>query len=95
MTHDDFRFYSQVFPLDTPEMWLAETEKELYYLFDVIRPLCNKPLVLLLQLLSFLTPEEGLKKLQRCADFIEQYSSLLSLLQNIFLCRSTIIYFIA
>ncbi len=42
----------------------ADSEKELRYFFDVMRPLKTKLLALLLQLPPSLTAKEGLKKLE-------------------------------
>jgi uncharacterized protein YecE (DUF72 family) len=64
LTPDDFRFTAKFPRSVTHEKRLAEPEKELHYFFDVMRPLRNKLLALLLQLPPSLTAKEGLKKLE-------------------------------
>jgi uncharacterized protein YecE (DUF72 family) len=64
LTPDDFRFTAKFPRSVTHEKRLAEPEKELHYFFDVMRPLRNKLLALLLQLPPSLTVKEGLKKLE-------------------------------
>jgi uncharacterized protein YecE (DUF72 family) len=66
LTHDNFRFKAKFPRYFTHEKRLAEPDdKQLQYLFDILRPLRNKILVLLLQLPPSLAAKEGLKKLER------------------------------
>jgi uncharacterized protein YecE (DUF72 family) len=48
-----------------------QSERELHYFFDAMRPLCGKLLALLLQLPPSLTAKEGLKKLQVLVHLLE------------------------
>src|SRR5919198_1271774 len=64
ITPDDFRFTAKFPRSITHEKRLTDPEKELQYFFDVMRPLRNKLLALLLQLPPSLTAKEGLKKLE-------------------------------
>jgi uncharacterized protein YecE (DUF72 family) len=64
ITPDNFRFTAKFPRSITHEKRLAESEKELHYFFDVMRPLRTKLLALLLQLPPSLTAKEGLKKLE-------------------------------
>ena len=67
VTPDNFRFTAKFPRSITHEKRLAadtDSEKELRYFFDVMRPLRAKLLALLLQLPPSLTAKEGLKKLE-------------------------------
>lgn len=66
LTPDNFRFTAKFTRSITHEKRLAvpESEKELHYFFDVMRPLRTKLLALLLQLPPSLTAKEGMKKLE-------------------------------
>jgi uncharacterized protein YecE (DUF72 family) len=57
--------------LITHEKRLSEPEKELYYFFDVMRPLRGKLLALLLQLPPSLTAKEGFKKLETLIHMLD------------------------
>ncbi|MDQ3836192.1 MAG: DUF72 domain-containing protein [Thermoproteota archaeon] len=73
LTPDSFRFTAKFPRYFTHEKRLAEPDdKQLQYFFDVLRPLRNKILALLLQLPPSLTAKEGLKKL---ATFIPMLNS--------------------
>jgi uncharacterized protein YecE (DUF72 family) len=65
ITPDEFRFTAKFPRSITHEKRLTDPEKELHYFFDVMRPLRNKLLALLLQLPPSLTAKEGLKKLEQ------------------------------
>ena len=66
LTPDNFRFTAKFPRSITHEKRLAaaDSEKELHYFFDVMRPLRTKLLALLLQLPPSLTAKEGAKKLE-------------------------------
>lgn len=65
LTPDNFRFTAKFPRYITHEKRLADPDdKQLQYFFDVLRPLHNKTLALLLQLPPSLTAKEGLKKLE-------------------------------
>jgi len=65
VTPDEFKFTAKFPRLITHEKRLSsESETELHYFFDVMRPLRHKILALLLQLPPSLTAKEGLKKLE-------------------------------
>ncbi|MFL6486830.1 MAG: DUF72 domain-containing protein [Nitrososphaera sp.] len=65
LTPDNFRFTAKFPRYITHEKRLADPDdKQLEYFFDVLRPLHNKTLALLLQLPPSLTAKEGLKKLE-------------------------------
>jgi uncharacterized protein YecE (DUF72 family) len=72
ITPDHFRFTAK-FPCSiTHEKRLAaDSEKELRYFFDVMRPLRTKLLALLLQLPPSLTAKEGMKKLEVLVQVLE------------------------
>jgi uncharacterized protein YecE (DUF72 family) len=72
ITPDHFRFTAK-FPYSiTHEKRLAaDSEKELRYFFDVMRPLRTKLLALLLQLPPSLTAREGMKKLEVLVQVLE------------------------
>jgi uncharacterized protein YecE (DUF72 family) len=71
MTPDNFRFTAKFPRSITHEKRLAQPEKELRYFFDVMRPLRNKLLALLLQLPPSLTAKEGLKKLETLVHMLD------------------------
>jgi uncharacterized protein YecE (DUF72 family) len=50
-----------------------QTEKELRYLLDIMRPLQNKLLALLIQLPPTLSANEGLKKLEALFDLLDSH----------------------
>jgi uncharacterized protein YecE (DUF72 family) len=62
MTLDDFMFTAKFPRAVTHGKRLAVPQKEFSYFFDVMRPLCPKLLVLLLQLPPSLTVKKDLKK---------------------------------
>jgi uncharacterized protein YecE (DUF72 family) len=64
ITPDNFRFTAKCPRSITHEKRLSQPEKELRYFFDVMRPLREKLLTLLIQLPPSLTANEGLKKLE-------------------------------
>jgi uncharacterized protein YecE (DUF72 family) len=64
ITPDNFRFTAKFPRSITHEKRLADPEKELRYFINVMRPLRQKVLALLLQLPPSLTAKEGLKKLK-------------------------------
>src|SRR5919197_4571769 len=71
ITLDNFRF-SAKFPRSiTHEKRLSDPERQLHYFFDVMRPLRNKLLALLLQLPPSLTAKEGLKKLEALIHMLD------------------------
>ncbi|MDQ3848917.1 MAG: DUF72 domain-containing protein [Thermoproteota archaeon] len=73
-TPDNFRFTAKFPRLITHEKRLAanaDSDKELHYFFDVMRPLRTKLLALLLQLPPSLTAKEGLKKLETLVDMLD------------------------
>lgn len=75
MTPDNFRFAAKFPRLITHEKRLAadtDSEKELHYFFDVMRPLRTKLLALLLQLPPSLTAKEGVKNLEILAKMLDQ-----------------------
>jgi uncharacterized protein YecE (DUF72 family) len=73
ITPDNFRFTAKFPRLITHEKRLAslDSEKELHYFFDVMRPLRAKLLALLLQLPPSLTAKEGLKKLETLIHMLD------------------------
>jgi uncharacterized protein YecE (DUF72 family) len=71
LTPDDFRFTAKFPRSVTHEKRLTEPEKELHYFFDVMRPLRNKLLALLLQPPPFFTAKEGLKKLEALIHILD------------------------
>ena len=73
ITPDNFRFTAKFPRLITHEKRLAspDSEKELHYFFDVMRPLRVKLLTLLLQLPPSLTAKEGLKKLEALIHLLD------------------------
>jgi len=73
ITPDNFRFTAKFPRLITHEKRLAspDSEKELHYFFDVMRPLRAKLLALLLQLPPSLTAKEGLKKLEELIHMLD------------------------
>ena len=75
LTPDNFRFAAKFPRLITHEKRLAadtDSEKELHYFFDVMRPLRTKLLALLLQLPPSLTAKEGVKNLEILAKMLDQ-----------------------
>jgi uncharacterized protein YecE (DUF72 family) len=75
LTPDNFRFTAKFPRSITHEKRLAadiDSEKELRYFFDVMRPLRTKLLALLLQLPPSLTAKEGVKKLEKLANMLDQ-----------------------
>ena len=75
LTSDNFRFTAKFPRSITHEKRLAadaDSEKELRYFFDVMRPLRTKLLALLLQLPPSLTAKEGVKKLEILANMLDQ-----------------------
>jgi uncharacterized protein YecE (DUF72 family) len=72
VTPDNFRFTAKFPRYITHEKRLSsESEKELRYFFDVMRPLRHKILALLLQLRPSLTAKEGLKKLEALIHMLD------------------------
>jgi uncharacterized protein YecE (DUF72 family) len=71
VTPDNFRFAAKFPRSITHEKRLAQPEKELRYFFDVMRPLRNKLLALLIQLPPSLTAKEGLKKLESLIHMLD------------------------
>jgi uncharacterized protein YecE (DUF72 family) len=73
ITPCNFRFTAKFPRLVTHEKRLAspESEKELHYFFDAMRPLRAKLLALLLQLPPSLTAKEGLKKLKTLIHMLD------------------------
>ena len=72
VTPDNFRFTAKFPCYMTHEKRLSsESEKELHYFFDVMRPLRHKVLALLLQLPPSLTAKEGLKKLEALIHMLD------------------------
>jgi uncharacterized protein YecE (DUF72 family) len=71
LTPDNFRFTAKFPRSITHEKRLADPEKELRYLFDVMHPLPTKLLALLLQLPPSLTAKEGLKKLEALIHMLD------------------------
>jgi uncharacterized protein YecE (DUF72 family) len=73
LTPDTFRFTAKFPRSITHEKRLAaaDSEKELHYFFDVMRPLRTKLLALLLQLPPSLTAKEGLKKLEALVQMLD------------------------
>ena len=71
ITPDEFRFTAKFPRSITHEKRLTDPEKELHYFFDVMRPLRNKLLALLLQLPPSLTAKEGLKKLEALIHMLD------------------------
>lgn len=75
LTSDNFRFTAKFPRSITHEKRLAadaDSEKELRYFFDVMRPLRTKLLALLLQLPPSLTAKEGVKKLEILTNMLDQ-----------------------
>ena len=75
LTPDNFRFTAKFPRSITHEKRLAadaDSEKELRYFFDVMRPLRKKVLALLLQLPPSLTAKEGVKKLEILANLLDE-----------------------
>jgi uncharacterized protein YecE (DUF72 family) len=75
LTSDNFRFTAKFPRSITHEKRLAadaDSEKELRYFFDVMRPLRTKVLALLLQLPPSLTAKEGVKKLEILTNMLDQ-----------------------
>jgi uncharacterized protein YecE (DUF72 family) len=75
LTPDNFRFTAKFPRSITHEKRLAadaDSEKELRYFFDVMRPLRTKLLALLLQLPPSLTAKEGVKKLEILTNMLDQ-----------------------
>jgi uncharacterized protein YecE (DUF72 family) len=75
LTSDNFRFTAKFPRSITHEKRLAadaDSEKELRYFFDVMRPLRTKLLALLLQLPPSLTAREGVKKLEILTNMLDQ-----------------------
>jgi uncharacterized protein YecE (DUF72 family) len=71
ITPSNFRFTAKVPRSITHEKRLADPEKELRYFFDMMRPLQNKLLALLMQLPPSLTAKEGMKKLEKLVDMLD------------------------
>jgi uncharacterized protein YecE (DUF72 family) len=71
LTPDNFRFTAKFPRSITHEKRLADPERQLRYFFDVMRPLRNKILALLLQLPPSLTAKEGLKKLEALIHMLD------------------------
>ena len=71
LTPSDFRFTAKFPRSITHEKRLSDSEKELHYFFDVMRPLRTKLLALLLQLPPSLTAKEGLKKLEALIHMLD------------------------
>jgi uncharacterized protein YecE (DUF72 family) len=71
VTPENFRFTAKFPRSITHEKRLAQPEKELLYFFDVMRPLREKLLALLLQLPPSLTAKEGLKKLEALIHMLD------------------------
>ncbi len=75
MTPDNFRFTAKFPRSITHEKRLAadaDSEKELRYFFDVMRPLRTKVLALLLQLPPSLTAKEGVKKFEILTNMLDK-----------------------
>ena len=70
-TPDNFRFTAKFPRSITHEKRLSDPERQLRYFFDVMRPLRNKLLALLLQLPPSLTTKEGLKKLEALIHMLD------------------------
>ena len=62
ITPYNFRFAAKFPRSITHEKRLADSEKELRYFLDMMRPLQNKLLALLIRLPRTLSADEGLKK---------------------------------
>jgi uncharacterized protein YecE (DUF72 family) len=71
LTPDNFRFAAKFPRSITHENRLADPEKQLRYLFDMMRPLQRKLLALLIQLPPSLTAKEGLKKLEALIHMLD------------------------
>jgi uncharacterized protein YecE (DUF72 family) len=72
VTPDEFRFTAKFPRLITHEKRLSsESEMELHYFFDVMRPLRGKVLALLIQLPPSLTAKEGLNKLETLIHMLD------------------------
>jgi uncharacterized protein YecE (DUF72 family) len=71
VTPDNFRFTAKFPRSITHEKRLAQPENELQYFFDVMRPLREKLLALLIQLPPSLTAQEGLKKLEALVHMLD------------------------
>jgi uncharacterized protein YecE (DUF72 family) len=73
ITPDNFRFAAKFPRSITHEKRLADSEKELRYFLDMMRPLQNKLLALLIQLPPTLSVNEGLKKLETLVDLLDPH----------------------
>jgi uncharacterized protein YecE (DUF72 family) len=74
ITPDNFRFTAKFPRTITHEKRLAaDSEKELRYLFDMMRPLQRKLLALLIQLPPTLSANEGLKKLETLIELLDPH----------------------
>jgi uncharacterized protein YecE (DUF72 family) len=71
MTPDNFRFTAKFPGSITHEKRLADPERQHRYFFDVMRPLRDRVLALLLQLPPSLTAKEGLKKLEALIHMLD------------------------
>jgi uncharacterized protein YecE (DUF72 family) len=71
LTPDNFRFAAKFPRSITHENRLADPEKQLRYLFDMMRPLQKKLLALLIQLPPTLTAKEGMKKLEALVHMLD------------------------
>jgi uncharacterized protein YecE (DUF72 family) len=70
-TPNNFRFTAKFPRSITHEKRLTEPEKELRYFFDVMRPLRQKLLALLIQLPPSFAVKEGLKKLEALIHMLD------------------------
>jgi uncharacterized protein YecE (DUF72 family) len=70
-TPNNFRFTAKFPRSITHEKRLTEPEKELCYFFDVMRPLRQKLLALLIQLPPSFAVKEGLKKLEALIHMLD------------------------
>lgn len=71
LTPDNFRFAAKFPRTITHENRLADPEKQLRYLFDMMRPLQKKLLAFLIQLPPSLTAKEGMKKLEALIHMLD------------------------
>ena len=71
LTPSDFKFTAKFPRSITHEKRLSDSEKELHYFFDVMRPLPTKLLALLLQLPPSVSAKEGLKKLRATIHMLD------------------------